>query len=111
MALDLNQPVTEMSTTNISCVVKAAGVVGWQIYTLHVPTVFKSGSLNLLETSGPVQGCNGTVLLLYIYTQRYADKRDREVSKLGSMSGKRAISATRRRELSSTFFPPARQGA
>jgi len=24
-----------------------------------MPTVFKSGSLNLLETSGTVQGCNG----------------------------------------------------
>jgi len=27
-----------------------------------VPTVLKSGSLNLLELSGPVQACNGTAL-------------------------------------------------
>jgi len=67
----LNQPVTEMSTTNISCVVKAAGVWGWQTYPFHVPIVFKSGNLNLLETSGPVQGCNGTDLLIYIYIYIY----------------------------------------
>jgi len=27
-----------------------------------VPTVFKSGSLNLLEPSGPAQACNGIAL-------------------------------------------------
>ena len=31
-------------------------------YHLHVPTVLKSGSLNLLEPSGPVQACNGISL-------------------------------------------------
>jgi hypothetical protein len=30
-----------------------------------VPTVYKSGSLNLLEPSGPVQACNGTALHFY----------------------------------------------
>ena len=30
---------------------------------LHVPIVLKSGSLNLLEPSGPVQACLGTALL------------------------------------------------
>ena len=34
--------------------VKAAGAYGWQPYHLHVPIVLKSGSLNLLELSGPV---------------------------------------------------------
>ena len=33
-------------------------------YHLHVPTVFKSKSPNLLEPSGPVQACNGTSLPL-----------------------------------------------
>jgi len=28
-------------------------------YHFHVPIVLKSGSLNLLEPSGPVQACNG----------------------------------------------------
>ena len=31
-------------------------------YHLHVPIVLKSGSLNLLEPSGPVQACNGIAL-------------------------------------------------
>jgi hypothetical protein len=31
---------------------------------LHVPIVLKSGSLNLLEPSGPVQACNGIALPL-----------------------------------------------
>ena len=30
----------------------------------HVSTVLKSGTLNLLEASGPVQGCNGIALPL-----------------------------------------------
>jgi len=46
--------------------VKAAGTYGWQPYHLHVPTVLKSGSLNLLEPSGPVQTCSGIALPLYI---------------------------------------------
>ena len=56
--------LTEMSTRNISWEVKVAGSWGWQPYHLHVPTVFKSGSLNLLEPSGPVQACNGIALPL-----------------------------------------------
>ena len=39
--------------------VKAAGALGWQPYHLHVSIVLKSGSLKLLEFSGPVQACNG----------------------------------------------------
>ena len=35
------------------------GAWGSQPYHLHVPIVLKSGSLNLLERSGPVQACNG----------------------------------------------------
>ena len=42
--------------------VKAAGAYGWQPYHLRVPTVMKSGSLNLLEPSGPAQVCNGIAL-------------------------------------------------
>ena len=64
MALGSTQPLTEMSTMNIPWWVKAAGAQGWQPYHLHVPNVLKSGSLILLEPSGPVQGCNGTALPL-----------------------------------------------
>jgi hypothetical protein len=31
-----------------------------------VPIVLKSGSLNLLEPSGPVQACNGIALPLHL---------------------------------------------
>jgi hypothetical protein len=31
---------------------------------LHVPIFLKSGSLNLLEPSGPVKDCNGIALSL-----------------------------------------------
>ena len=66
MALGLTQPVTEVSTRNIPLGVKAAGAWGWRPYHLHVPTVWKCGSLNLLEPSRPVQACNGIALPLYI---------------------------------------------
>jgi hypothetical protein len=33
-------------------------------YHVHVPIVLKSGSLKLLEPSGPVQACNGIALPL-----------------------------------------------
>jgi hypothetical protein len=36
--------------------VKAVGAEDWQPYHLHVQIVLKSGSLNLLEPSGPVMG-------------------------------------------------------
>jgi hypothetical protein len=35
---------------------------GWQPCHCRVPIVLKSGSLNLLEPSGPVKACNGTAL-------------------------------------------------
>jgi hypothetical protein len=64
MALGLTQPLTEMRTRNISWEVNPAGAYGWQPYHLHVPTVLKSKTLNLLEPSGPVQACNGNALPL-----------------------------------------------
>jgi hypothetical protein len=64
MVLGLTQPQTEMSTRNICRGIKAAGAFGWQIYHLHVPTVLKSGSLDLLQPSGSVQVCPGTALPL-----------------------------------------------
>jgi len=54
--------LTEMSTRNISWGLMAAGAWGWQPYHLHVPTVLKSRSLDLLEPPGPVQACNGIAL-------------------------------------------------
>jgi hypothetical protein len=66
MALGLTQPLTEMSTRNVSW----GGVGGRQPVRRRtfppscVPIVLKSGSLNLLEPSGPVQACNGIALPL-----------------------------------------------
>ena len=54
-ALGLTQPLTQMSTRNISWVGKGGRCVRLTTLPLHVPNVMKSGSLNLLEASGPVQ--------------------------------------------------------
>jgi len=48
--------------------VKAANALGWQPYHIHVPIVLKSGTLNLLEPSGPVQACNGVTLHLILFS-------------------------------------------
>jgi len=61
-ALKSTQPLRGMSNMNISWRVKPAGALGWQPYHIHMPIVLKSGSLNLLEPSGPVRACNGTIL-------------------------------------------------
>jgi hypothetical protein len=55
MALGLTQPLTEMSTRNISWRWKVAGAWVWQPYHLHVPSALISGSFNL-------QACNGIAL-------------------------------------------------
>jgi len=60
--LRLTQPLTKMSTRNISWEVKATGELGWQPYHLHVPIVSKSGNLNPLEPIRPVQASNGIAL-------------------------------------------------
>jgi hypothetical protein len=62
MALESTQPLTEMSTRNISWGGKGGRCVGLTTLHLHVPIVLKFASLNLLEPSGPVQACNGIAL-------------------------------------------------
>jgi hypothetical protein len=46
--------------------VKAAGAWGWQPHHLCVPNVMESGSLNLLEPSGPHRACYGIPLPFYL---------------------------------------------
>jgi hypothetical protein len=58
MSLGSTQPLTEISTRNISWEVKTAGAFGWQSYHLQMPIALKSVSLNFLEPSGPFQTCN-----------------------------------------------------
>jgi len=55
MALGLNQSLTEMSTRNISWGDKGGRCVGLTTSSSSCAIVLKSGSLNLLEPSGPVQ--------------------------------------------------------
>jgi hypothetical protein len=64
MILRSTQPVREMSTRNISRVVKAAAAWRWQPYHLNVPLILNSGCLNVLKPSGPLQDCIGIALLL-----------------------------------------------
>jgi len=47
MGLGSTQPVTEMSTRNVSCEIKAAGA-----YQFDIQVVWISGNLNLLVPSG-----------------------------------------------------------
>lgn len=56
MSLGSTQPLTKMNTRNISWCVKEVGASGWQPYRLNVPTVMKSGILNLLEHSAHEEG-------------------------------------------------------
>ena len=68
MALGSTQPLTEMSTG-----VFPGGKVGWCVRLATLPpsraVVTKSGNLNFLEPSGPVQACNGTALN-YFYIRK-----------------------------------------
>jgi hypothetical protein len=64
MALGSTHPLTDLSTRNISWAVKAADDYGRQTHHHHVLVGLKSGRLNLLETSGPVQACKGIALPL-----------------------------------------------
>jgi len=41
---------------------KGGRCIGLTTLHLHVPIGMKSGSLNLLEPSGPIQACNGIAL-------------------------------------------------
>jgi len=48
--------------------VRAAGAWGLQSYQLHVPIVLKSGSLKLLEPSGPLQAYTRVDFYVYLVT-------------------------------------------
>jgi hypothetical protein len=65
MALGSTEPLTEISWR-----VKTAGAQGWQPYHLHVPIVWKSGSLNLLEPQAPVQSRIGIALPTFTFKVR-----------------------------------------
>jgi len=66
MALGSTQPLTEMSTSYISW-----GKGGRFVRLTNLPpscaVVKKSGNLNFLEPSGPLQACNRTALPFTLY--------------------------------------------
>jgi hypothetical protein len=64
MAMESIQPLTEMSTRNISWGLKAAGVSGSQTYHLRVSTVWKSESL---KPPGTLRACPGLYRNFYLY--------------------------------------------
>jgi hypothetical protein len=61
MALGSTQPLTEMSTRNISWG-KGGRCAGLTTLPPSCADCLNSGSLNLLEPSGPVKACNGIAL-------------------------------------------------
>jgi hypothetical protein len=61
MALGSTQPLTEMSTRSISWG-KGGRCVRLATLPLSCAVVMKSGNLNFLEPSGPLQVCNVTAL-------------------------------------------------
>jgi len=64
MALGIDSAPSENEYQERFLGVKPAGAWGWQPHHLHMPNVMKSGSLNLLEPSGPHRACYGTALPL-----------------------------------------------
>ena len=67
MALGLTQPLTETSTGCISWGGKGGRWVRLTTLQPSCAVVMKSGNLNFLEPSGPLQACNGTALLLTLF--------------------------------------------
>jgi hypothetical protein len=61
------------SSRTMTLGVKASGAYGWQTYLFHVLIVLTSGSLNLLEPSGPVQACTGVALPLPLHWTHIVD--------------------------------------
>ena len=57
VALGSIQPLTEMSTRNISWGVKVAGALGWWPYHLHVPIVLQSGASTSWNSQGLYRDC------------------------------------------------------
>ena len=62
MALGLTQTLTEMSTSSISWVGKGGRCVRLTTLPPSCAVVMKSGNLNFLAPSEPLQACNGTSL-------------------------------------------------
>jgi hypothetical protein len=67
MAMGSTQPPTEMST-GVFPRGKGGRCIGLTTLPPYCAVVLKSGNLNFLESSGPLQACNGTALPLPLMT-------------------------------------------
>ena len=74
MPLGSTQPLTEMSTRSISCGGKGGRCVRLTTLPPSCAVVTKSGNLNFLESSGPVQACNGSALI-YVTNSEWLPKQ------------------------------------
>jgi len=74
VALGSTQPLTEMSTRCISWG-KGGRCVRLTTLPPSCAVVMKSGNLNFLEPSGPLQACNGIALLLLYSAEILMEKR------------------------------------
>jgi len=82
MALGPTQTLVKMSTRNISWGLKVAGEWGWRPHHLHMANVMKSGSLNLLEPSGPHRASYGTLFtftFMILFTEWNDEARRRTI--------------------------------
>ena len=70
MTLGSTQSLKQMSTRNIIWGVRAASARDWQPCHFHVLILFKTGSLTLLEPSGPVQAYTG-IAVPFIFLQKF----------------------------------------
>jgi hypothetical protein len=74
MALGLTQLLTEMSTRNTSCWVKAAGAYSWRPYHLYVQTVLKSWSRLPPGNFRPCPGLRRDYRTLYKWNRRASNR-------------------------------------
>ena len=65
MSLESTQPLTEMSARNISSDGKGGRRLRLSTLPPSCAVVMKSGNLNLLEPSGPIQACSETAVNIF----------------------------------------------
>jgi len=79
MALGWTQPLTEMSTRNVSWVVKADCALGWQPYHIHVPFACNLGASTSWNPQALHRDCDifyyhmflVPLFQLYVFWNRY----------------------------------------
>jgi len=113
MALGSTQPLTEMSTRNISWG-KEVRCVRLKTLPPSCAIVTYSGNLNFLEPSGPLQACNGTALPFKTkvkqshyrpeQAQRVPGVSRSQISRQSAHEGGKVVSLTHRTSLPQEIF-------